>query len=333
MPRTIDRRALVIIAAVAIAIRFALIAIPFAYVPDVYYYDMQASQALMSGVNPYGHQYIVPQNLATAGAQNVFAYLPGVVEFLAPFGAIGDVRLGLVTCDCLVAVALYSMKNRRAGPTAVAYLAFPPAILFSTWYPNDTLVGMAFLGLALATRHQGWYSISAALTGLALASSQLVWLFYPFVLLADLKNRRLKEIILGLLVAVAASAPFVIWNLSALINNTIFFEFGRPVQKLLTAEPFGVNVNPTLSGLAMTLFGVSVPLALKVGIAVAALLPLLLKTTTSQKVLLNGSVFVVIAIFVLPDNFSWWYLELPLVTIMAWFISSTEAVTSSSLNP
>jgi hypothetical protein len=320
----VSSRAFVTIAAVAVAVRLVLLVTPFAYVPDVYYYDTQAVHTLLSGSNPYGHNYTVQAGLTTQGAGNVFAYLPGVLEFLVPFGAMGDVRLGLVACDVLVAIVLYSLRGRWAGPTAAVYLLLPTSVLFSTWYPNDTLVGMALLGFAFVTHSRGRYGVSASFTGLSLASSQLVWLFYPFILLAELKARRFKETILGLLVALAAVAPFALRNPVTFVSNTVYFEFGRPVQVLLTPELFGANVNPTLSGLAMTFFGASVPLILKAGIAAAVLVPLLWKASTPQKVLLNGSFFLVVAILVLPNNFSWWYLELPLMTLMVWFLSSRE---------
>jgi len=328
-----DRRVFVIVATAAVVLRLVLIAIPFAYVPDVYYYDTQAVQTLLSGSNPYGHHYVVPAGLATPGAENAFAYLPGVVEFLVPFGTAGDVRLGLVACDILVALSLYSMKGRWASSMATAYLLLPTDVLFSSWYPNDTLVGMAFLGLALTVRPRGRYGVSAALMGLALASSQLVWFFYPFIFLADLRAQRFREAVAGPLVALAASAPFIIWNSSTFIGNTVYFEFGRPVQGLLTVEPFGVNVNPTLSGLALTLTGGSVPIILKVGIIAVAMSFLLWKASSPQKVLLNGSLLLVIAVLVLPNNFSWWYLELPLMTLMAWVISSKGPGGSPAINP
>jgi hypothetical protein len=329
----LNRRAFVTIAVVAVAVRLLLLATPFANPPDVYYYDTQAAHALLSGSNPYGHNYTVQAGLATQGAGNVFAYLPGVVEFLVPFGAAGDVRLGLVACDVLVALALYSLMGRWAGPTATVYLLLPTSVLFSTWYPNDTLVGMAFLGLAFATRSRGRYRISAAFTGLSLASSQFVWLFYPFVLLAELRARRFRETILGLFVALVAVSPFILWNPAAFVSNTIYFEFGRPVLGLLTHGPFGVNLNPTLSGLAMTLFGASVPLIAKAGIVSAVLIPLLWRASTPQKALLNGSFFLIIAILVLPNDFFWVYLELPLMILMIWFLSSRGPKTLPAVNP
>jgi hypothetical protein len=329
----VNRQAFVTIAVVAVAVRLVFLVTPFANLPDVYYYDTQAANALLSGSNPYGHNYTVQAGLATQGAGNVFAYLPGVVEFLVPFGAAGDVRLGLVACDVLVAIALYSLKGRWAGPTAAVYLLLPTSVLFSTWYPNDTLVGMALLGLALATCSRGRYGISAAFTGLSLASSQFVWLYYPFVLLAELRARRFKETILGLLVALAAVGPFLLWNPAAFLSDTIYFEFARPVLGLLTLGPLGVNLNPTLSGLMMTLFGASVPLIVKAGIVSAVLIPLLWKASTPQKVLLNGSFFLMIAVLVLPNDFFWVYLELPLMTLMVWFLSSRGPKTRPAVNP
>ena len=324
--RAIDlrRRALpvgiAVVIAIGVAIRIVLIATPFTYIPDVLYYDTQAVKALLVGSNPYGHTYVVPSALATVGARNVFAYLPGVVEFLTPFGAVTDVRVGLVVCDVLVATALFSLRGKRSRPVAAVYMLLPTSILFTSWYPNDTLVGMAFLGLSIAKNERGHRWVSSALLGAALASSQLVWLIYPFILFPNLKAGKSREAALAILVALALVAPFVILNPAVFLGNTVSFEFSRPVQGLLTPQPFGANVNPTLSGVAMTLLRTTVPLTVKGGIAFAAMLLFLRRSPTTLKALLNGSFFVIVGIFVLPSDFSWWYLELPLMTLMAWII-------------
>lgn len=307
---------------IGVVARCALIAAPFSYIPDVFYYDTQAAKALLIGSNPYGHPYAVPPTLATAGAGSVFAYLPGVVEFLTPFAAFTDVRVGLVICDVLVAAALFSLKGRWSWPIGAAYMLLPTSILFSTWYPNDTLVGMAFLGLSIATRQRGNRWVSSALLGASLASSQLVWLLYPFILLTDLRGGKVRESVVAVLIAAAAVTPFLLWNPAVFLSNTVSFQFSRPVQAVLTAQPFGVNVNPTISGLSMTLFGATIPLAVRVGVALAAAVLLLWKSSASLKALFNGSLFVLVGIFVLPNDFSWWYLELPLMTLMVWAILS-----------
>ncbi len=313
-------KTLAFIVLIAVAARLVLLAVPFAFTPDVYYYDTQAAQALLSGANPYGHHYVVPPSLQTPGAQNSFAYLPGVVLFLSPFGLAGDTRLGLVACDLLVAFALLYMGGKWAALASGAFLLLPVTVLFSTWYPNNTLIGIAMLGLAIAFETRGKSAVSAVFLGAALASSQLVWLVYPFLLIHNLKTRRFKETLLGVGVAGALVAPFLAWNPSAFIHDTVFFELGRPVQMLLTPEPFGINVNPTISGLSVTAFGVGVPLAIKAALLLILLVFLLYRTKSPSVVLLNGSYFLLAAIFILPNDFSWWYLELPFQLLLAWLV-------------
>lgn len=308
----------------AISVRLVLIAIPFPYVPDVYYYDSQGVKALAAGVDPYGFAYTVPPALQTAGAANVFAYLPGVLVLLFPFGVLTDVRLGLVLCDILVAWGIYSLVGRRGPLGALVFLALPFTALFSTWYPNDTLVAMAFLGTSLALGQKRPATLSAVLFGFALASSQFVWIAYPFFLARDIALRRLREIAIGLAVAGAVVLPFFLWNPTAFVDNTLVFVTGRPVQGLVTPEPFGFNVNPTLSGLALTSLGLAVPLWLKAGIVLPVLVYLLWSMRSQERYLLGVSFFLLACIFVLPDDFSWWYLELPFQTLLLWFLVRGE---------
>ncbi|MDA4124135.1 MAG: hypothetical protein OK438_01600 [Thaumarchaeota archaeon] len=310
-------KTLAVIFLVAVGARLFLVALPFAYIPDIYYYDAQAIQALFSGADPYGHNFTVPSGLQTPGAQNSFAYLPGVLLFLAPFGVAGDVRLGLIACDLLVGFALLYMGGKWATFAAGAFLLFPATVLFSTWYPNDTLVAMAFLGLALMLEVKGKPYASALFVGASLASSQFVWIFYPFFLLIYLKGRRLRQAALGLVTAAAMVAPFLVWSPAAFIHDTVFFEFGRPVQSLVTPEPFGLNVNPTISGISMTFFGAQVGFAVKAAILLMVLALLLYRTKSFPSALLNGSIFLLAATFILPNDFSPWYLELPFQLLLA----------------
>ncbi len=328
-----SRKTLAAIVVAAIAARLLLLAIPFTFTPDTYYYDTQAVQAVISGHDPYGHHYVVPPSLQTSGAENSFAYLPGVVLLLLPFGAAGDVRLGLVACDIIVAYALYSLGGKWSTASSGAYLLVPFTILFSTWYPNNTLVGMAFLGVAVAAWARGKPLLSACFVGLSLASSQLAWLFYPFILFNNLKARRFKETALGLVVASAVAAPFLAWNPGAFIHDTVQFEFGRPVQQLLTPEPFGFNVNPTLSGLSASIFGITIPVALKAVLILVLLAFLIRRSSSLPRVLLTGSYFLLASVFALPNDFSWWYLELPFQLLLAWLVVSQPEKSQKAANP
>jgi hypothetical protein len=92
-------------------------------------------------------------------------------------------------------------------------------------------------------------------------------------------------------------------------------------------------VNPTLSGIASTLVGVSVPLVLKAGVIAVLLVPLLWKGSTPQEVLLNGSLFLIVAILVNPNDFFLVYMELPIVTLMVWSLSSSGSAAPFAVNP
>lgn len=313
---------LVLVFAVAAFLRLLL----SVYLPplvDVYYYDSQAVHALLSGSDPYGYHYAgIPAWLSTPGAEDVYAYLPGVLLFLAPFGALWDIRLGLIVADVVIAWCLYSLRPRISGAAAAFYLLTPWALLFSTSYPNNTLVAMVFVGLALLWEAKGRGILSASAFGVALASSQFVWFLYPFFAYRALKEKRFVHVGVGILIAAVIVLPFLLWNPSAFIYDTVSFQFVRPPQEIVTPMVFGFNVNPTLSGITQTLFGVTVPAPARGIVLLALLVYLLYGAKTLSRLVLNGSVFLLAIIFILPNTFSWWYLEFPFQTLLVWFILS-----------
>jgi hypothetical protein len=312
--------ALVVVFAVAVRLLMVFLIRPLV---DVYYYDTQAVSALLAGSNPYGHLFTgIPAWLATPGAERVYAYPPGVILFLSPFGAIWDVRLGLIVADLIVAWSLYSLSRRWSATAAAVFLLAPWGFLFSTSYPNNSLVGMAALGLAFMWDAKGKTKLSAAAIGTSLASSQFAWLVYPFFLVRHLRARKFHEEGLALLIAALFVLPFLVWNPQSFLYDNITYQFSRPIQSVVTSEAFGFNVNPTLSGIVHALFGASVPFALKAGIVVALLLLFLYRSKDLQSLTLNASFLILAAIFVLPDDFSWWYLDLPFQTLLIWFVLS-----------
>lgn len=292
---------------------------------DVYYYDSQAVRALLLGSNPYGHLYTgIPSWLATPGAQRVFAYFPGVVLFLAPFGAFGDVRPGLVVADLVIAWSLYSLGGRRSAAAAAFFLLAPWGFLFSTSYPDNSLVAMAFVGLAFLWESKGKTCASGFALGVSLASSQLAWLVYPFFLLSSLKERWFREVLISLATVFLLVLPFLAWDSGTFFYDTISFQFVRPAQSIVTSEPFGLNFNPTLSGVTHTLLGISAPLPLRVGVAIILLTFFLYSSRDIRGLALNASLFLLAAIFILPSDFSWWYFEFPFQTLLTWFVLSHD---------
>ncbi len=286
---------------------------------DVYYYDAQAARALLSGIDPYGLAYVgIPSWLSTPGASNVFAYLPGVALFLAPFGAAWDVRLGLVFADVLIGLSIYSLGGRRSRVAALLFLLFPFTALFSTSYPNNTLISMAFVGLAGAFWARGRGRLASVMIGVALASSQLFWILYPLVLVWSLRSRKFDQLIIQLAVAFALILPFALWDSSSFIYDTVVFQFTRAPKPIFSAAAFGLNVNPTLDGVVYTILGVSVPLVLRAIITLAGISYAVLRSQDLRSVLLNGTWLMVLVIFVLPGDISFWYLELPFMTFLMW---------------
>jgi len=309
----------VVTAAIAagVAIRLLLLAIPAAYVTDVYYYDTQAVSYLVNGIDPYGARYVVPATLLTPGASNVFAYLPGVFAFLAPASALWNPRVALVACDLVVAGALMYLGRRRGVYSAV-YLLFPPTILFSTWFLNDSLVAMAFLAGAVVLEARDKPLASAPLWGLAAAASQEAWLVFPLYAIYCIHRRKYTEIIVALGAAAAVVAPFLLWNPSALVYDTALFQFARQTVMLFSTGPFGLNVNPSLQGILLYL-GTSAPVIFRGAIAAVALfLAARHVDETLPRLMLVSTAFAAVGLFILAGDLFWSYLEFPFLTLLIW---------------
>ena len=309
---------------VGVAARLVLLAIPPFFVTDVWYYDVQAAAHLLAGVDPYGAAYSVPAQLATPGAERVFAYLPGVFAFLVP-GDFSGARLGLVACDLVIAASL-ALFGRRAGSyLAALFLLLPPTLLFSTAFLNDSLPAVAFLSVAVLLERRGQPVPGGAAMGLALASSQEAWLVFPVYLAYCARNRRLVPPLASMAVAAAVVAPFFLWNPSAFIADTIYFQFQRAAVPLLSSGPFGVNVNLSLQGV-LAAAGTTAPLALRAGLALVTLGVLVWRSSRSLTYLLwGGAASAWICLFMLAGEFYWSYLELPFVLSLFWAAPRLES--------
>jgi hypothetical protein len=300
---------------------------------DVYYYDAQAARALLSGIDPYGLAYVgIPSWLSTPNASNVFAYLPAVALFLAPFGAVWDVRLGLAFADVLVGLSIYSLGGRRSRLAALLFLLLPFTALFSTSYPNNALISMAFVGLAGALWVRGRGRTASAMIGVALAASQLFWILYPLFLVWLFRSRKFDQVVIQFAVAFALMVPFAFWNAPSFFYDTIIFQFTRAPKPIVSAAAFGLNVNPTLEGIVYTILRVSVPLVLRAAIAIAGISYAVLRSRDLRSVLFNGTWLMVLTIFVLPGDISLWYLELPFMTLLMWAALDADSPNSTTAN-
>ena len=313
------RGPLVVLAfAVGVGVRLSLLALPARYATDVSYYNAQAVGYLFRGVDPYGAAYSVPPPLATPGAGKIFAYLPGVFSFTAPAGAVWGTALGLVAADLVVAWALLKLGRNRGWACSALFLLFPPTVLFSTYFPNDSLPAIAFLSLALVAESRGSRRAGALLWGLAFASSLEAWLLFPFYLALSLRRRDYGGPVLAALAATAFVAPFAAWGPSSFFEDAILFQFRRGASALVSSGPFGLNVNPSLQGILLSA-GTSAPLVARGALAAAALALCLWRFRHGLEGLaLGGAVFTAVALFLVAGDLFWAYLELPLALLLAW---------------
>lgn len=320
-----SRDVLAVALAAGVAARLALLFFPLA-ATDVAYYNAQAASFLLRGVDPYGAAYSVPANLATPGAENLFAYLPGVFLFLIPGGAVS-----LVACDAVVALALFCLPSPRRALWSAAFLLLPPFILFSTSFPNDALPAAAFAVAAVAMEARGRHPPAAVLWGLCFASSQEGWFLFPFYAAYSFRSRRFAELAGSLGVAALVVLPFLAWDPGAFVKDTLLFQLGRSPVAVISPGPFGVNVNPALQGILASL-GTSAPLLVR-GAGAAAVLAFLLwrGDRTLGSLLAYGSLFAAAALWFLSAEFFWSYLELPLILAFAWYALRQTGERSSML--
>lgn len=312
-------KAFLAVAAAGLAFRLALSALP--PLTDVHYYDVQAAQALLSGLDPYGHLYTgIPVALATPGAANVFAYFPLVAVLLAPFQLAGDAVLGLVAADIAIAVSLRSLGGRWGTYASSVYLLLPATVIFSTIFPNNALVAATLVALAVAAEKSGRGVLAAVLVGLAAASSQFVLLLLPLFFALYLREGRPRSVAASGAAAAIAVLPFYAWNPSSFVNDALLFEFSRTPTPLVSLGAYGYNLNPTLSGAYASLTGAELPLELRLGVVLVLMVYFLARSKDLPSLLLNSSLFMVATVLVLPQVFFWIYLELPFVTLLLWFV-------------
>jgi hypothetical protein len=146
------------------------------------------------------------------------------------------------------------------------------------------------------------------------------------------RRRRWNELAVSLGVAAAVVAPFLAWNPGAFIQDTLVFEFSRPVFPLVSTAPWGLNLNPSVSGIALSLTGAPVPLLVRGAAVLIAMVFFLSRARHMRSSLLNLGYFLILAILILPGNFFWVYLELPLQAVLMSLAMKQPHETGTTLN-
>lgn len=286
---------------------------------DVFYYDRQAVEVLLSLQSPYLHHFTdIPASLATPGAENTFAYLPFTTLYLLPFYFTGDIRVGFIVADILIGVILYALGGGRNG-TSLFYWFVPFTVIFSTIYLNNSLISLLFISIFVIFENSERRFLGALSFGIALSAIQFAWLLLPFVLYYYLRARRWKEPTIAVLVALALILPFFVAAPADFYNDVINFQFTRLTLDLFTRTgPLGYNLNLSLNGFLTTFAMLTLPQAVRLLICVALLPVFLFRMQNLERLLLRATGYTLLALFVLPNDFFWAYTELPFLLFLGY---------------
>lgn len=214
----------------------------------------EAIAVLAAGKNPYLHEYAV-----SIPAELGVGYPPGMFLVYWPFvGLAGDLR-AVERVSGILVVMLLAALAWRAGPGRAAlacalYGTFGLAALRAIDGSNDTTLALlVLLGIVLLAYGTGptrrarfLYWASVAPLAAALLFKQLAWPVYAFLALwlwrSSPAGRRHVAVTLG--IAVAITAPFVLWDPGAFLSHVVLFP-----RELLPRPLWGLNVWATLNDL------------------------------------------------------------------------------------
>jgi hypothetical protein len=301
--KRIDETKHIILIIVAIGVILRLVSIPaFANAPhspvDVYYVDNQVARFILEFKNPYA------QPLTVHGSQSsLFAYLPMVAIYYAPFYLVGDIRFGSILADVLIMFSVYwiakSINRGAAFFAPLAYAVLPFSIWLTSVASTNIMIGTSFFTLSIAFLFKKRYLVGAALFGVALATNQLVALALPLIIYYFWEKRKLPHFFVSLLVSSGIILPFIFSDPLRFVYDVLTFQFERPLQ---VDGPF------SLYSVIFDITGQSLGSWLRIGLFLTAglIALVLLARKTSFFVPLIGSVLLLGA-FILPVNGFWNY--------------------------
>jgi hypothetical protein len=236
-----------------------LLASPSPYI-DVFTLTNQASGFLLGGHNPYTQTYTDLYN-------GLYDYPPGpnywpaYYLWSAVFRAAGDIRLGAVVADGVVAVCLPRVLaslniDKALGRWAVlAWLAFPVSlyVLEQAWI--EPVLAMLMLLVLWAFTSKRWL-VAGVLLGIAAAFKQYMPLVTLFTLIVAWRNTGRQNILQTVLWAGGTFAvimlPFIVAAPQAFFDQTLTTYFTRAPRldglsvPAWLANEYGLMVNTVL---------------------------------------------------------------------------------------
>ncbi|HXN00805.1 MAG TPA: glycosyltransferase 87 family protein [Candidatus Dormibacteraeota bacterium] len=238
--------ALPILGAIA---RWHLVPSSKALIGDGAYQIQLARNLLMRGVDPYGFDY-TGTGLERAPWGQPFPnpalhhldYWPGTIVLPLPLQAAfqfvagwWDERIWLLVAGAGVFLLLRWLLPGPAGRVAVlAFFLIPGHNLLAVLGDNDLpMIGLLLAAtLAIARRR---FLLAASVIGLAIATKQTALIALPVLVAFSFANgvswRSLARYAgLAALTVLALIAPFVVWNASAFVRDTVLYNVGSGAE-------------------------------------------------------------------------------------------------------
>ncbi len=291
---------LAIIIIAGVVIRLAVIPVfSGQYKPvDIYIVDDQASKLILNFQNPYIHSYLVHDYTL-----DIFAYLPMVPIYYAPFSLLGDIRYGNIFADVLIMLAAYwiarSMNFRTSLYAPLAFAILPWSIWLTSIASTNFMVGTAFLMLSLASLLRKKYTFAAVFLGLGVATNQLLVLMLPLYGYHYWTRHKFSRFILCLAVSAAIILPFFVSSPYKFFYDVVVYQFVRPLQS---------DGSFSLFSILKTSFSFHVSTWARVILFTVPFSALTFWSRQCPKVLiLSAGAILFLAAFILPVNGLWNY--------------------------
>ncbi len=207
---------------------------------DVFIIEQDGAAALLRHQNPYTIEYENPYTSDETRkyfgdarhSLHDYPYPPLSLLLTIPGRLLGDVRWALLAAQLAIALLLYALARRNAHAPwfalslAALHLVHPrgPFVIEQAW--SDTFSALAFVGLLYFLTTGG--KIGAALSlGAFLAVKQYGVLLLPLMLKDPARRRAVPW---ALIIAAAITAPFVLWNPRAFVDDLLLFQLRQPFR-------------------------------------------------------------------------------------------------------
>lgn len=221
------------------------------------YQTTEAIEMLLNGRNPYTHDYqglYMKTYAAQSGIDEPLyhnPYLPGSFLLPLPIYFMSNALFGMhfqrlfyLLCYLGLLLIVRSMSSGENRLSMLVAIGLNPAVAYFLHQGRND-IGLAVLLVATVwCVSRRWPVMAGVLFGCACSYKQLAWFTVPFLWIflasigGDIRRNRMKAVGAAVLVMLALVGPFVVWDASALYDDTFAFNAGS------SAHPYKLGGTP-----------------------------------------------------------------------------------------